>query len=207
MSKTPYTPPTFGEKAFNCPHCHVYAAQRFSWSTHATNDEYSIYSSQCYSCGKNCIWIDEKLTIPDIVGVQQANNDLDDDIKTLYDEAGSILHKSPRAAAALLRLALQKLCKQLGAKKNNIHDDIIFLRDNKNLSPEIMKAMDAVRITDNEAVHPGTIDFNDNEKIAEHLFSLINFIADSLITQPKAQEAYYKTLPDGKKIKPNDSNE
>jgi len=38
------------------------------------------------------------------------NSDLDDEIKADYLEAAHILGDSPRAAAALLRLSLQKLC-------------------------------------------------------------------------------------------------
>ena len=39
---------------------------------------------------------------------------LSEDIRRDYDEASSILDRSPRGAAALIRLAIQKLCKELG---------------------------------------------------------------------------------------------
>ena len=211
MSKPPYKPPKFDKDAFNCPLCHAYAKQYWSkeytswntkWNTSIiSGSHFMIHVSACCHCNEPCLWINKKLAIPNVAGVQQANDDLDGDIKELYNEAGSILHNSPRAAAALLRLALQKLCMQLGANGKNVHNDIIFLRDKKNLSPEIVAAMDAVRITGNEAVHPGTIGFDDNKGIANRLFGLINFIADDLITKPIEQKAFYKTLPDNKKIK------
>jgi len=52
------------------------------------------------------------------------NQDLNADIIADYNEACRIYNDSPRASAALLRLALQKLCKQLGETGENINEDI-----------------------------------------------------------------------------------
>jgi hypothetical protein len=52
------------------------------------------------------------------------NIDLDQDIQDDYMEAAKVLDDSPRSAAAILRLSLQKLCKQLGEKGENIYHDI-----------------------------------------------------------------------------------
>jgi len=52
------------------------------------------------------------------------NIDLDQDIQDDYMEAAKVLDDSPRSAAAILRLALQKICKQLGEKGENINHDI-----------------------------------------------------------------------------------
>jgi hypothetical protein len=49
---------------------------------------------------------------PNIGGVPFPNNDLPEDIKNDYIEARDILNKSPRGSSALLRLAIQKLCKE-----------------------------------------------------------------------------------------------
>lgn len=108
-------------------------------------------------------------------------------------EAASILDASPRGAAALLRLCVQKLCKFLGEGGKNINADIAELVK-KGLDPRVQKMLDSVRVIGNNAVHPGAIDWRDNREIAEKLFRLINMIADIMISQPKAIDEIYDGL-------------
>jgi len=80
--------------------------------------------SKCYNCKKFAIWVHGNLVFPsEKLGVPP-NPDLPDDIVRDYEEARGILGESPRGAAALLRLCIQKLCKHLGEKGRNIDDDI-----------------------------------------------------------------------------------
>ena len=127
-----------------------------------------------------------------------ANPDLPDDVRLDFDEAGRILQLSPRGAAALLRLAIQKLCKELGGKGKNIDDDIAALVKN-GLDVRIQRSLDIVRVIGNEAVHPGQIDLRDDVATAEKLFALVNIITDAMISQPKHIEEMYAGLPDSKK--------
>ena len=126
------------------------------------------------------------------------NVDIPPDIKKDYEEARRIINRSPRGAAALLRLCIQKLCAHLGESGNNINDDISALVK-KGLNPRIQKSLDIVRVIGNEAVHPGTIDLRDNPEIAVHLCKLINVIAEAMITQPKEIDTLYETLPPDKR--------
>ena len=123
-----------------------------------------------------------------------------------YEEASTILDPSPRGAAALLRLGIQKLCKHLGEKGDNINEDIAALVQ-KGLDHRVQQALDIVRVVGNNAVHPGQIDLKDNRATAEQLFGLANLIAEIMITQPKHVASLYDTLPENarKAIQKRDS--
>jgi hypothetical protein len=139
------------------------------------------------------------MVIPDMEGIPYPNDDLSDEIKKDYMEARSIFSRSTRGASALLRLAIQKLCKQLGEPGKDINTDISNLVK-KGLRPSIQKALDIVRVTGNESVHPGVLDMTDNQEIALKLFELVNLIADVMISEPKrVDELYENVIPEEKK--------
>jgi len=130
---------------------------------------------------------------PDFAAAPLPNQDLSADIRTDYEEARSILGRSPRGAAALLRLAIQKLCKELGEPGKDLNTDIGALV-RKGLPVEVQQALDAVRVIGNEAVHPGQMDVSDDPAIATTLFKLVNFIAEKMISERKAIEQIYGLL-------------
>lgn len=132
---------------------------------------------------------------PKKIPVEQPNADLSDEIKRDYLEAANVLSDSPRSAAAILRLALQKLCKQLGESGENINTDIGNLVK-KGLNPAIQKSLDALRITGNNAVHPGELDLIEDTERATKLFGLLNFIAQKMITELKEIDSFYSGLPE-----------
>lgn len=144
------------------------------------------------------VWNGESIVFPKQIHVALPNDDLSEDIQADYLEAANILNESPRAAAAILRLALQKLCVQLGEKGTNINDDIGSLVK-KGLNPAIQKSLDALRVTGNNAVHPGEIDLTEDVERVMKLFSLLNFIAEKMITEPKEIGDFYDGLPQGAK--------
>lgn len=158
----------------------------------------NIHLSKCYNCKKIAVWIHGNLIFPnEKIGVIP-NPDLPDEIIRDFEEARSILGESPRGAAALLRLCVQKLCIYLGERGKNIDDDIASLVT-KGLNPLVQKSLDIVRVIGNEAVHPGVMDLNDDRDTASQLLSLINSIADQMISHPKHVEAMYEKLPESKR--------
>lgn len=214
MAKEKYYPPTFALGQFHCPHCNVFAKQYwahlragFAWSgsqirlsTHfdeTLNKEWSI--SKCEHCGEKIIWLENKIIYPKKITASPPNPDLDEDIQKDYLEAANIFSDSPRSAAALLRLALQKLCKQLGEKGNNINDDIGELVK-KGLNPQIQKSLDSLRVAGNNAVHPGQINLSEESEKVLRLFELLNFIAEKMISEPKEINTFYEGLPETSKV-------
>lgn len=168
-------------------------------------DVNNMHVSRCYNCKDIAVWIFDKLVYPKQGEAPSPNSDLPLDILRDYNEASVILDYSPRGAAALIRLAIQKLCKELGQSGKDINKDIGGLVQN-GLDPRVQKALDAVRVIGNNAVHPGQIDLKDDKATAESLFRLLNLIADKMISEPKHVDEVYSTLPEGalKAIKERD---
>lgn len=156
----------------------------------------NVHVSTCYECKKPAIWLYQSLIYPQTGEVPPANKDLPEPIRRDYDEAGAILNASPRGAAALLRLAIQKLCIHLGEPGENLNKDIGALVA-KGLSGTVQKALDAVRVIGNNAVHPGKIEMTDNREAAETLFRLVNLIAEKMISEQKHVDEFYDGLPEG----------
>lgn len=167
----------------------------------------NLSASSCYNCEKVAIWIYDRLVFPSTGEAPPANLDMPDDIRRDYNEASTILNQSPRGAAALIRLAIQKLCIELGQPGKNINDDIGALVKG-GLDPRVQQALDAVRVIGNSAVHPGQIDLRDDRATAETLFKLLNLIVDKTISEPKHVAEVYATLPEGalKAIEKRDSS-
>ena len=154
----------------------------------------NVWFSKCYHCKGLALWISDKLHYPLTGEAPPAADDMPPDVRRDYDEAGLILNSSPRGAAALLRLAIQKLCGEVGGKGANINSDIGTLVRN-GLDVKIQMALDVVRVIGNNAVHPGQIDLRDDRTTAATLFSLVNLITERLVSEPKRLEEMYAALP------------
>lgn len=193
-----YVPPQYRSKGFNCPYCNAFAHQ--TWDKPTTYHEGEdilikgmvVEVSFCSHCENATLWLDKKIIYPPQMSLP-ANSDLPDSVKEIYEEAAPIANQSPRAASALLRLAIEMLLKDLG-EAGTINEGIKNLVK-KGLDERIQQALDIVRVTGNNAVHPGKIDFDDSTDV-QTLFGLINLIADALITQPKQIAEMYNQLPE-----------
>lgn len=151
--------------------------------------------SSCFVCKKIAVWVGGRVVSPPSkFDVEAANEDLPSDIRRDYEEAAEVLAASPRAAAALLRLAIQKVCIHLLDRRGAINEMIADLVK-RGLSPLVQRALDVVRVVGNEAVHPGTIDLLDDHDTAMKLFGLVNLIGEAMISQPKHVAALYSSLP------------
>ena len=199
----PYAAPKYEETAFNCPRCGAYARQVWAIINYVIGITWypanDLQIVVCSHCTEYSLWHKKKMIYPLSGNAPLPNSDLPDEIKADYEEARSIVGQSPRGAAALLRLAIQKLCIFLGEPGKDINHDIANLVK-KGLPTKIQKSLDIVRVVGNNAVHPGQIDLQDNPEITEKLFGLVNLITEVMITQPKhINELYNNTLPENQK--------
>ena len=207
MSKI-YIAPEIELASYTCPHCNTISQMdkdhhRFDKDVIASRGGMPTFKNRltihrCQCCGKKIIWIDDNYVYPDIIA-EAANADMPDSVKQLYDEAGLVYNKSPRAACALLRLAVDRLCNELGENDRDINKNIGALVE-KGLPKSIQQALDVVRVVGNKAVHPGQISFDvDDKGTAIMLMRLLNIIVERMISEPKEIGSLYQELPESVK--------
>ncbi len=138
---------------------------------------------------------------------QLPNPDMPKDIQKDYLEARDIVSKSPRSACMLLRLCVEKICDDKSAKGESLNDKIGDLV-NKGLDSKTIEELDVVRIMGGQAIHPLTINLDDDIDSAQILFNIINHIVQKLYTDEKEFEKINKLIPKSKKdaIKKRDIN-
>ncbi|SHE66443.1 DUF4145 domain-containing protein [Pedobacter caeni] len=188
-------------KSFTCPYCSAIAQQNwwhtsFSGNRYPTSSNNGIRVSHCQHCEEYTLWVWDNMVYPTNGNAPSPNGEMPEAVKKIYLEACSIYQKSPRGAAALLRLGIQMLCKELGENGTNINNDIKNLVE-KGLPEIVQKSLDIVRVTGNDAVHPGQIDTDDPNTVAR-LFELTNIVVQYMITLPKQVGSLYDSLPTDK---------
>lgn len=201
-----YIEPSWDKDSFTCPHCGAISLMHFHCISYIDKKVIGFYEEKhegnswvqvatCHNCAKHIVWVDNIYAYPDIVA-EEPNPDMPEEVKLLYNEAGLIYNKSPRAACALLRLAIDRLCNELGETDRDINKNIGALVK-KGLPESVQKALDVVRVVGNKAVHPGQIAFDvDDKATATMLMRLINIIVERMITEPNEIDSLYQGLPD-----------
>jgi hypothetical protein len=199
-----YKPPAFQQPGFSCPLCNAFAKQTWQqmFRQHPTSGQMQpvpgLLLAVCDHCFQFSIWLNNLMVFPNVSTAPLPNSDLPEEVKRDYEEARDIMARSPRGAAALLRLAVQKFCKHLGENGTNLNSDIAELVK-KGLPVRVQQALDAVRVIGNNAVHPGQIDITDDQDMASRLFELVNIVCDYMVSQPKRIEEVYGKLPTAQK--------
>lgn len=183
-----------------------------------------VHQANCASCSKDSIWYNHRevtnwigmngiprpsndselsrlFPINEITNknIPEYSPDMPENVKVLYKEAALIYELSPRSAAALIRLALEKLCEYLGVKKKNIKESIETLAQQQNIPISIAKAADNIRLIGNANVHVGIICDEVLEDINPAIFTYINLIVDFAITKPKEIDEINSLFPEQKR--------
>lgn len=147
-----------------------------------------FYFENCESCQETSIY-DAKTGVkihPKTSDITKPNKDMPQNIKDLYNEASSVFELSPRSSLAIIRLALDLLCIELEAKKeDSLFKKVEWLYEENVINDELKVLAHGVRGFGNDAVHPRNIDEKIDPKDAMLVFELINIIVDEKITKVK----------------------
>jgi hypothetical protein len=204
--------PEFNKPGFHCPHpdCATYAKQRWSPVLSIIEGHQNTVSHMalafCDHCGRYSVWVQQKMVFPFTRTAPAPHPDMPDKVREDYEEARAVFGDSPRSSSALLRLAIQKTCIELGLPGKNLNEDIGELVKG-GLLIQVQQSLDIVRVVGNNQVHPGVLDVRDDATLAMTLFDLTNIIIEDQISRPKKISAVYAMLPEGarKKIEERDA--
>lgn len=196
-----------GKALFTCFYCngnnqHIWDGRSITNDgsfTQLTKGYKKIAICRCVVCSGISIWYNGNLIHPITSNLPVANTDTPEKIKELYNEAKNVYPISKKSSAALLRLALQYLCIELGEKGKNINDDIANLVS-KGLPIQVQQVLDILRVTGNNAVHPGQLDLDEKPELVSVMFEYINIIVDKFYTEPRKIAESYEKLPEGVRL-------
>lgn len=187
--------PAFDKRKFKCPRCGVFATQ--TWTVvyrkvfkktikgfaHVEGSISDLGLSTCDGCSASCLWFEGHLVYPSHSADHPIPANLPAEVRKDFEEAATIAGTSPRAAAALLRMCIEGLCKKVADKEK--FEDAIAELERQGIPKPITVAMDVVRMTGNEVLHSGTLYGSDDAKTVATLFRLASLIVTWAITEKK----------------------
>lgn len=208
--------PEYRADAFVCPHCGVESAQDWypQFPLRIKTYGYRLATCQRTSCGESSLWVgryrtsdtnafvrleDVSLVWPAQKMGPEPHDDAPDSVKRVVNEARETLPHSPRAAAALVRLAAEDLVRnELGGQGRDFNDAIADLVK-KGVPEDVHQDLDVLRHYGNVGIHPGEIDNEDTRDTVLTLLEVVNELVERLITAPRAREERFKKLPESKR--------
>ena len=161
-----------------------------------TRDVQNASISFCFNCNEMCLWVGDQLVWPKgVAGGSEPKLHAAPDVRRDHEEASQTLEASPRGAAELLRVAIQKLCKELGGSGESAKNDLASFAQ-EDVDARVHKVLDAIRIIESNAVRSGQIGGGDRAT-AETLSGLVNLICEKMIMEPRHLQALYTKLREG----------
>jgi hypothetical protein len=166
----------------------------------------NLHVSRCYNCKGFTVWVRDRLVFParveeapNIVEVdfreveedvqesaEQVQHDDEhgqepaEDVQEFsedFEQAATILNKSPRAAAALIRVCIQKMIPLLKNTGKNLDENISSLVG-KGLEVEIRQAMDVLQVIRKNPVQENHIDLRAETAMATRMFESLKEILE-----------------------------
>lgn len=188
-------------KAFVCLHCGVLAQQHWDalGGSGLASHNVNLRVSRCSVCGGNTIWWKSQMLFPaGLVGPPPAV-DMSEPVREVYEEARAAAVASPRAAAALLRVAVEMLINEVESGDGRMFEKIGKLVK-RGLDPRIQKMLDAVCFYGNDGgAHPGEINLNEQPETVHMLMFCLNQVIEQMVTNPRRIDDFYETIPQSKR--------
>lgn len=195
--KEAHVAPAYEADAFHCPHCGTYAHQQWGDSAETTDGvSANCRISECARCGEYAFWVDEELRYPNESSAPRPEEEMPPEIAADYGEARAIVDESPRAAAALLRLATDQLLASLDVEGESTYAMLGNLAEEGVIDERVQLAYNSLRVYGNESVHPATVNVGDDDETAQRLFELLNYIVRRTVTDEAFVESIYERFPD-----------
>ncbi len=122
-------------------------------------------------------------------------------IRELYEEARGVLPASPRASAALLRVALEGLLEEAEYEKGRLADRLKRAHEEGKLTTQTYKLAGVLRLAGNAAAHyelwkidPSQGQGQEDREMILALFEFLNEVTEELIAKPKRLEEMEQKL-------------
>ncbi len=187
--------------AWTCPHCGTAlhqvrpAVAAVNPGTGALEPIPNLTAGLCSACSGLSLQLDGLQIYPPPALGPTPSHDLPAQAKEVYLEARRVGAASPRAAVALLRLSLEVVVKDLVPGARDLNAGIADLV-RRGLPTWTQQAMDAVRVTGNDAVHAGQILLHEDADIVEAMFMLVNVVVEYMVTMPRMAGTAYSAIPE-----------
>lgn len=153
-----------------------------------------IFIKVCNSCGNRLIYDGKgykdddkniKLSNQNLTNfeIDEPNEYMPKELKTIYNEAKSISKLSPKSSSALLRYILEQLLikKFPNFKSQKLYDMLNDPELKHEIGAELVKIGDSLRIIGNKSIHNGLeININELEDNIDKLFDWINCLSNEL---------------------------
>ena len=161
-----------------------------------SRDVQNVSISYCFNCNEMCLWVYDQLVWPRREGVPEPKLHAPPNVRCESEEASQTLEASPRGAAALLRIAIEKVCEELGVSGEGPTDDIAFFV-REDVDARVQKVLDAAQIIESNTMRPGQIGLGEDRATAETLSGLVNLICEKMIMEPRHLQEVYTKVREG----------
>lgn len=197
-----YIAPKLKEERFTCPKCQI--PTYHTWYEHLAGhgikgnsnaiwdlSEHSLCT--CRNCTQLLFWYKEEIYLPSLLEHPIPDKALSKEATDLFQEARNTYRTSAGASAALGRLALQHLLRDLGEPGENLHEEVKRLIA-RGVPKDVERILEAIGIQGEKSLHPGMIHLNEKKEHVPALLEVINIIADVLMQNTRKADDLLKKL-------------